>query len=94
MNDSPPLFERVGLSRPPVLTTALTVLTAAVSVWGLVSPAVLDALERTPAAWHGEVWRWLSSLVVQDGGMLGTASNLISSGSSARRRSRSWAESR
>jgi membrane associated rhomboid family serine protease len=74
---TPPLFERVGLSRPPVLTAALTVLTGAVSVWGLVSPAVLDALERTPVAGHGEVWRWLTSLVVQDGGVLGTASNLI-----------------
>jgi membrane associated rhomboid family serine protease len=71
------VFERLGLGRPPVLAAAITLLTGAVSVCGLVSPAVLVALERTPAAGHGEVWRWLTSLVVQDGGVLGTASNLI-----------------
>ena len=65
-----------GLSRPPALTIALTVLTGAVSVAGLISPAVLGTLERTPAALHGEAWRWASSLLVQDGGVLGTASNL------------------
>jgi len=68
---------RVGLVRPPVLTAVLTALTAAVSVAGLVSPGVVDALERTPAALHGEPWRWVTSLVVQDGGVLGTASNLL-----------------
>jgi membrane associated rhomboid family serine protease len=72
-----PVFERLGMSRPPVLTVVLTVLTGAVSVWGLASPAVLAALERTPAAGHGEVWRWLTSLRVQDGGVPVTTSNLI-----------------
>jgi membrane associated rhomboid family serine protease len=72
------LLQRVaGLSRPPLLTATLTALTAAVSVAGLISPGVLDALERTPTALHGEPWRWLTSLVVQDGGVLGTASNLL-----------------
>jgi membrane associated rhomboid family serine protease len=60
-----------------VLTIALAALTGIVSVAGLISPAVLGALERTPAALHVEVWRWLTSLLVQDGGVLGTASNLI-----------------
>ena len=68
---------RVGLVRPPVLTAVLTALTAAVSVVGLISPGVVDALGRTPAALHGEPWRWVTSLVVQDGGVLGTASNLL-----------------
>jgi hypothetical protein len=40
-----------------VLTIALTALTGIVSVAGLISPAVLGALERTPAALHGEAWR-------------------------------------
>jgi hypothetical protein len=65
---APPVLEP---ARPPVLTAAITLLTGAVSVWGLVSSAVPDALERTPAAGHDEVWRWLTSLVVQDGGALG-----------------------
>ena len=60
-----------------MLTIALTALTGFVSVAGLISPAVLGGLERTPAALHGEVWRWVTSLLVQDGGILGTASNLI-----------------
>jgi hypothetical protein len=47
-DSGPSVFERLGLARPPVLTAVITVLTGAVSVWGLVSPAVLDALERTP----------------------------------------------
>lgn len=60
-----------------MLTIALTALTGFVSVAGLISPAVLGALERTPAALHGEAWRWVTSLLVQDGGIFGTASNLI-----------------
>lgn len=63
--------------RAAVLTIALVALTGVVSVAGLLSPAVLGALERTPAALHGEVWRWVTSLLVQDGGIFGTASNLI-----------------
>jgi hypothetical protein len=40
-----------------VLTIALGALAGIVSVAGLISPAVLGALERTPAALHGEAWR-------------------------------------
>jgi hypothetical protein len=43
--------------RASVLTIALTALTGIVSVAGLISPAVLGALECTPAALHGEAWR-------------------------------------
>ena len=73
----PSWWERVGLARPPVLTAVLTAVTAVVSVAGLISPGVLEALERTPAARHGEAWRWVTSLVVQDGGVVGTAANLL-----------------
>ena len=65
------------LQRVPVLTAALTAVTAVISVSGLLSPPVLRALERTPEGLHGEVWRWLTSLLVQDGGAAGTASNLL-----------------
>lgn len=68
---------RLHLSRAPVLTTALTAATAVVSVSGLLIPPVLRALQRTPEGLHGEVWRWLTSLLVQDGGVAGTASNLL-----------------
>jgi membrane associated rhomboid family serine protease len=60
-----------------VLTAVLLAVTGTLSLAGLLSPAVLAALERTPAALHGEAWRWVSTLTVQDGGVLGTASNLI-----------------
>jgi membrane associated rhomboid family serine protease len=67
----------LGLWRPPVATAAITVVTAAVSIAGLLSPALLAALQRTPAGLHGEVWRWVTSLLVQDGGVAGTVSNLL-----------------
>ncbi|MGI9004529.1 MAG: rhomboid family intramembrane serine protease [Pseudonocardia sp.] len=67
----------IELRRLPLLTVVLTVLTTAVSVTGLVVPVVTAALERTPAALHGEVWRWVTSLLVQDGGVAGTVSNLV-----------------
>jgi hypothetical protein len=54
-----------GLSRPPVLTAALTALTGIVSVAGLISPAVLDTLERTPAALHGEAFGAGNSVVLR-----------------------------
>jgi len=70
------LYRITGLHRPPTLTAGLTAVTAAVSVAGLVAPPVLAALERTPAAQHGQPWRWVTSLLVQDGGVAGTVSNL------------------
>ncbi|MBL8928080.1 MAG: rhomboid family intramembrane serine protease [Pseudonocardia sp.] len=64
----------VGLRRAPVLTGVLTLVTAVVSVAGLVWPAVLAALARSGAA--DQPWRWVTSLLVQDGGVAGTVSNL------------------
>jgi membrane associated rhomboid family serine protease len=50
--------------------------TAGVSLTQLGVPGLLDRLERSPAARHGEPWRLLTSLLVQDGGVPGTVSNL------------------
>jgi hypothetical protein len=50
--------------------------TAVTSVLGLAVPAVLNTLERTPEGLHGQWWRTVTSLFVQDGGILGTVSNL------------------
>jgi rhomboid protease GluP len=59
----------------------LTLAVAGVTVAGLVVqelvPGTLSNLERTPAAWHGEAWRWLTALVVQDGGWAGGAYNVL-----------------
>jgi membrane associated rhomboid family serine protease len=66
-----------GLRRFPPVTAAVFAVTAVTSVLGLVSPQVLAALQRTPEGLHGDWWRSLTSLLVQDGGVLGTASNLL-----------------
>ena len=58
------------------MTAVVFAVTAANSVLGLVVPAVLDALERTPDGLHGQWWRLVTALFVQDGGVLGTVSNL------------------
>lgn len=71
------MIVRWRVARPPVCATVLTVVTGVVSVLGLVSPAVLGGLRRSPAAWHGEPWRWVTSLLVQDSGVLGTMSNVV-----------------
>lgn len=61
----------------PVLTATVFVVTAVPSVLGLVVPAVEVALRRDgPAIDHGEVWRLVTALVVQDGGIAGTVFNL------------------
>jgi membrane associated rhomboid family serine protease len=39
-------------------------------------PGLLGQLERTHAELHGQPWRILTSLFVQDGGLVGTVSNL------------------
>jgi membrane associated rhomboid family serine protease len=68
----------VGMSRAPVLTVLVLLPTAAVSVLGLVMPAVELALRRDRAAIdHGQVWRLATSLIVQDGGVAGTVFNLL-----------------
>jgi hypothetical protein len=60
----------------PRATLAVAAVTVVVSTAGLLVPEVLAALQRSPAALHGEVWRWVTSLVVQDGGVAGTVSNV------------------
>jgi membrane associated rhomboid family serine protease len=65
-------------TRFPWLTIGVFAVTAAVSITQLTrSPWLLARLERTPAGLHGQLWRTATSLVVQDGGLIGTASNLF-----------------
>lgn len=66
-----------GIRRPPWLTVTVFVLTAVPSGAQAVFPAVLTDLERTPAGLTGQWWRSLTALAVQDGGALGTLSNLL-----------------
>ena len=62
----------------PVLTTAVAAVTAAVSITGLVAEPVLLALRRDAAALSdGQLWRLLTALLVQDGGVPGTVFNLL-----------------
>jgi membrane associated rhomboid family serine protease len=62
----------------PVLTTAVAAVTAAVSIAGLVAEPVLLALRRDAAALSdGQLWRLLTALLVQDGGVPGTVFNLL-----------------
>jgi membrane associated rhomboid family serine protease len=62
--------------RVPWLTLSVTLVTAVVNACQAWVPGLLQRLERTPAVLHGEPWRVLTSLLVQDGGVLGAASNL------------------
>ncbi|MFL5883284.1 MAG: rhomboid family intramembrane serine protease, partial [Actinomycetota bacterium] len=68
--------QRFGIQRPPVVTAVVFVVTATTSVLGLQIPGVLEALQRTPQGLHGERWRTFTTLMVQDGGVVGTLSNL------------------
>jgi membrane associated rhomboid family serine protease len=68
--------QRFGIQRPPVVTAVVFVVTATTSVLGLLIPGVLEALQRTPQGLHGEWWRTFTALLVQDGGVVGTLSNL------------------
>jgi len=43
----------------------------------LAVPHLTSRLERTPAGLHGDWWRTVTSLFVQDGGVLGAVSNLV-----------------
>lgn len=61
----------------PVLTVVVFVLTAVPSLLQGLLPGLEPALRRDPSAIaEGEWWRLGTSLVVQDGGWLGTLSNL------------------
>lgn len=65
-----------GLTRPPVLTAAVLAVTATVNVIQFIVPGTLHALQRRPVGLHGQWWRVFTSLLVQDGGVAGTLSNL------------------
>ena len=43
---------------------------------GLVLPGMLGAWQRTPQELQGDWWRTVTALLVQDGGVVGTLSNL------------------
>jgi membrane associated rhomboid family serine protease len=70
------LARPTGAGRFPAVTAVVFSVTAVTSVLGLAVPAVLDALERTPEGLGGQWWRTFTALFVQDGGVLGTVSNL------------------
>ena len=62
----------------PLLTVAVAAVTAATSVTGLLVEPVLLALRRDPAGLAGgQLWRLLTALLVQDGGVPGTVFNLL-----------------
>ena len=63
--------------RFPVLTAAVTTVTAATNLVQFTVPGVLERFERTPAGLHGDWWRTVTALFVQDGGIAGTVSNLL-----------------
>jgi membrane associated rhomboid family serine protease len=65
-----------ALRRRPVLTAGVVAVTALSALAQLVVPGMLADLERDPAALHGEWWRPATALFVQDGGVLGAASNI------------------
>jgi membrane associated rhomboid family serine protease len=66
-------------SRLPFATIALCCLVAIPSLLQFPFPRVLFALRRDGdlILHHGEVWRLVTSLVVQDGGMAGLIGNLL-----------------
>ncbi|MEW9532658.1 rhomboid family intramembrane serine protease [Microbispora sp. NPDC049125] len=62
----------------PFLTAAVAAVTAVPSLVQLADTALLGAFRRDPALVRtGEWWRLATSLVFQDGGLLGTAFNLV-----------------
>lgn len=68
-----------GPVRRPVATVTLWLLVAIPSVLGLLVPAVYDALHRDPEliAQHGQWWRLVTAVAVQDGGLYGAVFNLV-----------------
>jgi membrane associated rhomboid family serine protease len=65
------------LRRLPWLTLAVAVVTGVMLVVQETVPGTLGHLERTPAAWHGDWWRWVTPMLVQDGHWAGGISNLV-----------------
>lgn len=71
------IMRRAGLWRFPLVTAIVFGVTAAGAIAQALVPGLPAALERAPAGLHGEWWRLVTALVVQDGGIFGTASNLF-----------------
>ncbi len=67
----------LSISRTPWLTAVVVVVTATPSSLQFGVPGLLATLERTPAGLGGEWWRSATALLVQDGGVAGTVSNLV-----------------
>lgn len=66
------------LTRPSRAVLAIWAVVAVPSLLQFVFPALLDVLSRRPELiTDGQVWRLLTALVVQDGGVFGTVSNLL-----------------
>jgi len=70
--------------RVPVLTIVVFLASTAMAIAQLLHPRLLDDLQRTPAGLHGDWWRTVSTLVVQDGfrgqgvgGVVGGVLNLV-----------------
>ena len=81
---------RLGLRRFPVVTAVAFAVTAVTSVLGLAEAEVLAAWQRTPEGLHGDWWRSFTSLLVQDGGVPGTLSNLCFLGALAEQVAGRW----
>jgi membrane associated rhomboid family serine protease len=67
---------RTRVSVPPVTAAVFTVTTMG-SVAGLAMPKLVTAWQRAPQGLHGQWWRIVTALFVQDGGIVGTLSNLL-----------------
>ncbi|GAB2579696.1 rhomboid family intramembrane serine protease [Microlunatus antarcticus] len=64
--------------RPHPVAVVLWLVVAVPSLLQLVRPQIYAALARDPVlTGHGEWWRLLTSVLVQDGGLVGTAYNLV-----------------
>jgi membrane associated rhomboid family serine protease len=68
--------QRFGFQRLPVVTAVVFLVTATTSVLGLMVPGMLEVWQRAPQGLHGDWWRTFTALLVQDGGVAGTISNL------------------
>jgi membrane associated rhomboid family serine protease len=62
--------------RTPWLTLSVATVTAVGLVVQERVPGTLEHLERSPAAWHGDWWRWITALVTQDGHVAGGVFNI------------------
>lgn len=67
---------RFGLRRFPVVTAVVFAVTGLSNVLQFLVPGMLARLERAPAGLRGDWWRTVTALLVQDGGVAGTLSNL------------------